>query len=442
VKVKAKKLDDADAAHVSAILAAPDDDGPRLVWADKLAERGDARGELIAVQCELARLGPGDAVRAHELALQEEKLLDEHAGDWRKPYAKLLRPGDFRRGWHDEIPDEFRHRRGLPEIAFTDGATFAARAAEILEKNPFCRGLEIHDHYGDRTDEPWLALAKTAGLARLDTLRLREVCMTDKGMTTLADSPHLAGLRELAFVDVLHGAKFANRIARSPHLGKLRRLSLNDSVGGEAIKALGKSTTLASLEELDVGGGVTREDAGRFFAEARFPKLRSLLVNRGRLLTKGVKGLATAPWLAQLHTLDVGDNGIGAEGLKAVVESKRLGKLVRLGAERCTYKAGPAARKLGPIVAGCASLASVAWLSLAGNSIGDAGAAAIASSRSLRELAWLDLADNDLGEAGVRALLETKLPRLSGVNLTGNTIPAALVKPLRERFRLVLVDDE
>src|SRR5260370_37026404 len=37
----------------------PDDDGPRLVYADWLEEHGDtARAEVIRVQCELARLAP------------------------------------------------------------------------------------------------------------------------------------------------------------------------------------------------------------------------------------------------------------------------------------------------------------------------------------------------------------------------------------------------
>jgi uncharacterized protein (TIGR02996 family) len=38
------------------IIAAPDDDAPRLVYADWLLAREDPRGELITVQCELARL--------------------------------------------------------------------------------------------------------------------------------------------------------------------------------------------------------------------------------------------------------------------------------------------------------------------------------------------------------------------------------------------------
>jgi uncharacterized protein (TIGR02996 family) len=41
-------------AFIAAIHAAPDDDGPRLMYADWLTEHGDPRGEFIRVQCELA----------------------------------------------------------------------------------------------------------------------------------------------------------------------------------------------------------------------------------------------------------------------------------------------------------------------------------------------------------------------------------------------------
>ncbi|MEZ4320897.1 MAG: TIGR02996 domain-containing protein [Myxococcota bacterium] len=44
-----------EAALVEAILAAPDEDGPRLVYADWLAEQGDPRGEFITLDVQLAQ---------------------------------------------------------------------------------------------------------------------------------------------------------------------------------------------------------------------------------------------------------------------------------------------------------------------------------------------------------------------------------------------------
>jgi uncharacterized protein (TIGR02996 family) len=43
-----------DAPLLADVLARPQDDGPRLVLADWLAEQGDPRGELISLQIALA----------------------------------------------------------------------------------------------------------------------------------------------------------------------------------------------------------------------------------------------------------------------------------------------------------------------------------------------------------------------------------------------------
>lgn len=45
-----------EADFLAAIIANPDDDAPRLIFADWLAENGqDDRAEFIRVQCKLAR---------------------------------------------------------------------------------------------------------------------------------------------------------------------------------------------------------------------------------------------------------------------------------------------------------------------------------------------------------------------------------------------------
>jgi uncharacterized protein (TIGR02996 family) len=57
------------ADFLSNILAHPNDDGPRLAYADWLEERGDPRGEFIRVQCQIARADPDcrGAWRLHEV---------------------------------------------------------------------------------------------------------------------------------------------------------------------------------------------------------------------------------------------------------------------------------------------------------------------------------------------------------------------------------------
>ena len=104
-----------DPAFIRMIAAQPEDDAPRLVYADVLEERGDpasaARAEFIRVQCERARLVP-DTPRSRELWFRDAALLD-WARAWRAdlPAVRGLQYGGFRRGFIDDVyahdPEEF-----------------------------------------------------------------------------------------------------------------------------------------------------------------------------------------------------------------------------------------------------------------------------------------------------------------------------------------------
>src|SRR3954468_2940925 len=94
------------AAFFRAIEADPDDDTPRLVYADWLDERAAtdadrARAEFVRVQCELAR--DPDATRRFVLAVRERDLRLAHgrawAGRWHAEFARL----GYWRGFLDPI---------------------------------------------------------------------------------------------------------------------------------------------------------------------------------------------------------------------------------------------------------------------------------------------------------------------------------------------------
>src|SRR5580704_11727592 len=86
---------------LQAILDDPDDDAPRLIYADWLEERGDPRGEFIRVQCELAPLGPTDP-RRPELETRETALLAKHRIRFVRPIPQgVVWCCTFRRGFLD-----------------------------------------------------------------------------------------------------------------------------------------------------------------------------------------------------------------------------------------------------------------------------------------------------------------------------------------------------
>jgi uncharacterized protein (TIGR02996 family) len=93
-------MNDGDAL-LAAILADPDDDIPRLVYADWLQENGDeARAEFIRLQCELERCESGSS-RHLELRRSAARLLIRHRNQWLMELPRSVRGAHyhFRRGF-------------------------------------------------------------------------------------------------------------------------------------------------------------------------------------------------------------------------------------------------------------------------------------------------------------------------------------------------------
>src|SRR5262249_13335930 len=97
------------AALLQAILADPEDDTPRLAYADWLEEHGGdesqhARAEFIRLQVEFARReARGDASR-WDLTQRQKDLLAGHEQAWTAELRPLLgRSWEFRRGFVEKV---------------------------------------------------------------------------------------------------------------------------------------------------------------------------------------------------------------------------------------------------------------------------------------------------------------------------------------------------
>jgi uncharacterized protein (TIGR02996 family) len=87
-----------DEAFLEAIREQPDDDAPRLIYADWLEEHSQPqRAEFLRVQCELGRQTEGSP-RWVELSVREESLRTVHEREWLGPAAALLDSWEFHRG--------------------------------------------------------------------------------------------------------------------------------------------------------------------------------------------------------------------------------------------------------------------------------------------------------------------------------------------------------
>ena len=102
-------MTDGDALY-RAILEQPDDDAPRLVWADWLEEHGGPdRAAFVRLQCEWVATDPGDP-RRDELWQRWLTLLEARGSGWRDELEPDARPAGYRRDPARLVrPD---HRRG------------------------------------------------------------------------------------------------------------------------------------------------------------------------------------------------------------------------------------------------------------------------------------------------------------------------------------------
>src|SRR5262245_23639561 len=160
------------------IRANPDDDTPRLVFADWLMERDNPRGEFIRVQCELAKLDDEDP-RRPALEARERELLDAHEARWlaELPSFKPIRWGPFDRGF-------------VARAQAQDTRYFLRHAKQMFAATPLT-GLKLR---GMMWAEP---LIDSVYLLRLRHLDLSGCALQVWGTQLVANSPQVANLTTL-----------------------------------------------------------------------------------------------------------------------------------------------------------------------------------------------------------------------------------------------------
>jgi uncharacterized protein (TIGR02996 family) len=258
-----------DDAFLQAILEDPDDDTPRLVYADWLDDHGrPERAEFIRLQCRLARLPAGDG-RRQDLEAREGDLLGRHRREWLEPLGDPWVSAEFRRG--------FVWGLGLTAAAFVGRAEHLFRMAPLRHADLYFDAEEVIPRLAAspwllrltslrlRTDldaRLWRDLLGSPQLANLTALDLLDDRIGDKGLRALVASHRMARLRELRLGWNGIGSRGLRALAASPLLGQLTHLSLfYNEVGGRGAAALARSARASSLTHLDFRGNFV-DDAG------------------------------------------------------------------------------------------------------------------------------------------------------------------------------------
>jgi uncharacterized protein (TIGR02996 family) len=257
-------------SFLAAIRANPDDDLPRLIFADYLDERGDPRGELIRTQVELARGNPDDR-QQDALRARERALLAEHEEEWYGSLVDQLYRGWFHRGFlevslniRDFLDDaDILEMPSVIGIHLTPPSYMDSELVRELVASPKCeRVRSLYLGFEWVRDPITVAIAEAHHFSHLVALDLANNGISDRGMIALATTKRLPMLRILALGNNLITDVGANALANSPVRTTLRQLDVsNNEITYAGVRALRRSPHLADLEELRLEGNLTRRSA-------------------------------------------------------------------------------------------------------------------------------------------------------------------------------------
>lgn len=341
---------------LAACVASPADDMPRFEWANRV---GGARGELVAVQCALAR---GELPR--HLAL-----------DRRRREAEILATNEAAFADLEGLAVGYRFRRGFVEDALVSPSVFATRGEELFRRAPLLQRLQLAE-VDDATEEdvlravdaviasPWFARVKKLRIARagrwVDTAsdyNPRDFVSAGSAVVTrLVEAKALAGLVGLELPRNGLSSSDVAKLVACPEAKGLRALDLgNQEIGryvgmnGDHVWSLVETPNLDGVEELDVSGafgvapmlgGESRESrAARvraraakdatFFAHPRVVGLRKLVLADVSFSDEAAVALAKAPF-TRLEALDLSKNVMGSADWTALGASPGFAKLREL----------------------------------------------------------------------------------------------------------------
>lgn len=382
-------------AFLEAILETPDDDAPRLIFADWLDDAGQPdRAEFIRLQIERARLHPA-AARVRAILRREAELRSQHELTWVGPIPRLAARWRFHRGFIEEVSlsiqlfldygEELFRSAPIRRVRFQDVGALPGllqlfpdnveRLADLLSR---VRVLDFNRAY--LTEPAGLALLRLPKLPRLEGLHLANNALTAAGVDALADSPVLSTVTTLEFTSASPTRETLEILLRSRHLRQLQHLLLaRTTTHGDRVVSI--------LHDPRV----------------YLPRLRTLALGHTSLSADGLGELVTAPQASRLESLELSFNPLGPAGARQLARAPHLKRLT--------------------------------WLNLSRTGLGDEGAKILASAELFPQLLGIDLSLDRVGDDGGRALAECPAPAFpETLDLIYNPLGSETREALVERF--------
>lgn len=193
---------DDETTLLQAVIDNPDDDAPRLAYADWCDRRGDPRGRFIRVQVELAKV-EFDLESPKRKPLEQESLalLEEHGRKWLPKRDPRLIDCEMHRGFVAGVT--------------ISAAAFLSHFSELSVQYPI-------QHVSLQKLPPHAREVLTSrNLRRVSSLRASRGGINDDDITAFSLSPFVANMWWLGLSNNVIGMKGVEALITSPHLKKL-----------------------------------------------------------------------------------------------------------------------------------------------------------------------------------------------------------------------------
>lgn len=462
-------------ALLHAIIADPDDDAVRLVYADWLEEHGAAadrdRAQLIRLQIELEQVE--DDARRSAILSECEGLIDRNWQEWSHSFQTEKTgagyyKATYKRGFlprmclddedltdsaldvllaHEPItkffmrridgfPDAVARWKHLPrirELSFSGGGD----NVKSLLRSPLLTGLQIFEGSNALDEEDVALIASDPRFAGLSRLEIGFNDLPDRAVAVIAQSQTLSNLTAFSFSGTPTTIAALEALAGSPLAGRLTFVGLRQydwsgtpRFGKRAAELL---AGFRRLEGIDLHGQRIGDDGAEVLAgAASLANLKNLEIGQNELGLRGLTAILASPYLGGVEELDLSDNRPGGAWIVALASAgpRRL--------RRLTIQDNDLDWRAAVLLADAMAVEGVRELSLRGNPIGDQGAIALAGSTHLTQLRNLGLGSCNIGDVGASALAgsETlrRLEGYGGLGLSGNAYGDNAARQLRQRF--------
>ncbi len=420
-------MNDREALY-AAILAHPDEDTPRLVFADYLEENGDAKyAAFIRKQIDLAQVPEWDALWVRAWNRDRDAL----TGRGFDTFVPKLPDGI-------DLPSLTSFRRGFVwHIESTDTGPFLKHADELFAALPI-QALTIEaDRRHWRAPINLTKLFASPCLARIKQLTFNLTQLTAKTIRQMQACPYLGNLTALRFEFATLEPAAVRALFKPPLIERLEVLSFenNSLVWSDVASGLAHVDGPHRLRTFVLSEGSVGSGSGygrvSLFATPLLRGLKELDVSGYRLNESDIRALCEAPVVNTLESLTLTMTEPGVPGVKVLSECAALRGLKRL--RMMSNKLGSvAAKALGR----SPHLAGLQVLELGGNPLGDKGALALAEAPCVANLIELELMHCDIGDAGAAALMKVlSADRIINLSLSSSEHKVKLSNVVKGKLR-------